>query len=174
MLVPDTYRRPLAWSILAIWLVLSGLAIWFSFHEPYRDFLQGKEPSFNSDIALTGVAGLTVVHFSDGNCPCTRFSLSHVSNLERELNKAHHIRVSPNDLASLPWDRVSKLAVSSPSVAIINAAGKLAYYGPYTDGLLCSQGNDLVSQVLENLRADENFQWMNVLGYGCFCDWPSV
>lgn len=172
--IPDAYRRSLAWLVLSVWLLSSGVAIWLVFHEPYRDFLQDRVPVVTSGVSASDDSRITVVHFLDDKCSCTRFSRPHIEALESTHIEARHVFVEPGNSKGMFAGEFSDLVVTSPSVAVMNKAGSLAYYGPYTDGLVCSQGNDLVKRVFENLAQDSNYQWMNVLGYGCFCDWPVV
>ena len=62
---------------------------------------------------------------------------------------------------------------ASPAVAIWDEHGKLAYFGPYSSGLVCGQGDDFVSRVMVRLTQKQNPEWINMLGVGCFCPWQS-
>ena len=168
-------KKSITWFILVSWLFLSGLAMWFIFNQPYRHFIETKIPTFKQSKLLDGFDGLTVVHFVDKNCPCTRFSNTHIEALEQELTSANHVRIKAGEWVNTDLKNSMKdWLISSPSVAVFKESGQLAYYGPYTDALLCNQGNDLVKQVINSLGKDKDYQWFNVLGYGCFCDWPDL
>ncbi len=165
-------KMPLSWLILVSWLLLVGLVMWVKFNEPYRNFIETRMPKFSDNKIIDDVDGLTVLHFIDKKCPCTRFSEKHIETLEQELKAANHVRIQATELPDFDPAIFNDWVISSPSVAVINTSGELAYYGPYTDALLCNQGRDIVKQVIENLEETNDYYWFNVLGYGCFCEWP--
>jgi len=159
-----------AWLLLGIWVVASALAIWFIFHDPYRDFLGTRQPDFSGDTRSLANAQTTFYHFVDEACTCTRFSLPHILDLAKRYPDVKHVRIQAR--GSVVPKALNQFSVASPAIAIVNASGKLNYYGPYSSGLVCTEGEDLVARVLASMESDASFQWLNVLGYGCFCDWP--
>lgn len=113
---------------------------------------------------------MQVVHFVDDACPCSKFSKPHISDIEDQWSsqgvRFQTIRASgQGDLKSEFFSLVS----ASPSVAVWDADGELAYFGPYTSGVFCGEGEDLVSQVL---NSSYKGQWTNQEYVGCFCQWP--
>ena len=59
--------------------------------------------------------------------------------------------------------------VATPAVAVIEADGSVAYFGPYSAGAVCGEGEDLLKTVVKQLQENQNFAWFNLLSYGCFC-----
>ena len=71
--------------------------------------------------------------------------------------------------------RLAQISIpASPAVAIWDHHGVLAYFGPYSSGMTCGQGFDFIKIVLEKLSQNENPQWVNNQGFGCFCQWKEV
>lgn len=66
---------------------------------------------------------------------------------------------------------------ASPSVAVWHIDGKFTYFGPYTSGLHCGEGEDWLEPILAGAvdvrdRSSASGQWTNQESVGCFCAWP--
>lgn len=137
-------------------------------------------------------ARATVLHFWDQGCACSRFNQDHVRQLSQHYQRAG-VRFlvldgrthdgEQVDLAEAfgnavePYlansDALAGLGIpASPAAAVFDADGRLAYFGPYSEGAACLAGNgDFVEQVLDKLLAGQRPQQMNTAAFGCFCDW---
>ena len=110
-----------------------------------------------------------VVHFIDPECPCTRFSKPHIEALE-ETFKDLNITFKSVNPGLAPVNQMGLSAVpASPAVAVWNEAGELSYFGPYSKGALCGEGEDLLRPVL---RQEIRGQLTHQEAIGCFCQWP--
>ena len=112
-----------------------------------------------------------VVHFVDQACPCSKFSTPHIKELEAQWVQqgVQFSSLDPLTVSRLAGYRDSVTA--SPSVAIWDESGVLEYFGPYTAGAFCGDGNDLLAPVLANQTQG---QWINQEAVGCFCQWPKA
>jgi len=136
----------------------------------------------------------TVVHFWDPACDCSRFNEKHVRDLMAEYRKqgirfvvvaraesfANREALSQKARAvfgdvDVIWNqdlRLNKSIPSSPAAIILDGQQQLAYFGPYSEGAVCSAGSGrFVERILDGVLAGKNPQFINTLAYGCFCDW---
>jgi hypothetical protein len=63
---------------------------------------------------------------------------------------------------------------ASPAVAIWDRAGKLAYFGPYSEGLTCNSSNSFIEPILQALNEGRKVSATHTLAVGCYCPWPVV
>ena len=172
--VSHNKRQLLALLIAAVWLLITLLTLsWFKYQ--YVGDFQERWVDFDMTQLLEqpqhpqkGYA--KIMHYVDPACPCSRFAYSHIQDIEKHLQQdAEFQTVTPQ---SATESRIRPVP-AVPAVAIWDAAGKLAYFGPYSSGFLCGQGEDLVIAVMESLRRGENPEWINQQAVGCFCEWPA-
>lgn len=170
----NAVNTKLAWGLLVTWALLSAIFMWQAFHDDFRDFLAGTaEETWQAPGGLSSNGAVTFLHFVDEACPCSRFSLPHIEEIERKYTSVKHVRVyGDQNKVSNDLSKAYDWVVASPSIAIINEQGQLSYYGPYSNAAICGEGESLVDAVMASLAEDSEFQWMNLLAYGCFCDWP--
>lgn len=112
---------------------------------------------------------ITIAHFADQKCACNRYSKQHRKTLQPILRHSQQHLVNPT--------MVKQMGISvpaSPAVAIWDKTGKLAYFGPYSSGMICGQGEDFVSRVVKRLDNNQNPEWINMLGLGCYCPWQFI
>lgn len=107
-----------------------------------------------------------VVHFVDDSCPCEAYRKAHVMNIDAILSNVDNILVTQNEAKQLGF-----AVPASPSVAVWDQQGELAYFGPYSSGMTCGQGFDFVTMTFEKLQMGNNPKWVNTQGFGCFCPW---
>ena len=62
---------------------------------------------------------------------------------------------------------------ASPAVAIWDHEGRLAYFGPYSEGAVCTSSNSFIEPILEALADGRPVSAGNTLAVGCFCQWAS-
>jgi len=160
---------------VVLWLVLMVLSFWWFEYRHWQSFnaqnvifngaeLSLLEQRLTHEGATTN--GLKVVHFTDESCECSRYSRAHIKELQPAFKNIRQITLSPNHqyMQNIPIP-------ASPSVAIWDEAGELAYFGPYSSGAICGQGNDFVRPVIKQLQQNNNPKWINMIGIGCYCPW---
>ena len=157
--------------IILLWLGLSAAAFWyyqwrwneqFSFQEQVALF-NGNE--FSELLKQASVAGsITVVHLGRDGCFCNRFNEPHRQAIKE---KYQPLGVAFRN-ATLP----AELDLATPSVALVNDQGQLAYFGPYSDSLLCSLGDGLVEPLLDQMLQGYLPDVTHTTGVGCFCTKP--
>ncbi|SDD96092.1 hypothetical protein SAMN05216345_12415 [Cupriavidus sp. YR651] len=136
---------------------------------------------------LAGETGrIRVVHFWDPDCTtCNKETDAHLNYLiqmYRNANVDFYSVQKPNTRGQLapflqgklkPLPRIEGMErlPASPSMAIWAANGKLAYAGPYSEGLVCSSANSFVEPVLDKLIAGQQVEPMAMMAIGCYCLW---
>ncbi len=63
---------------------------------------------------------------------------------------------------------------ASPAVGIWDRSGKLAYFGPYSEGLTCNAGNSFIEPILQALEGGREVNATHTLAVGCYCSWSSA
>lgn len=134
---------------------------------------------------LQGPGKIRLVHFWEPSCPCNAGNQQHLA--EMMLNYAEDVSFfhvqkagtrgqlakplqNMQSLHSLPG---SELLPASPAVAIFDRNGQLAYFGPYSEGAVCTSSNSFIEPVLDALRENRKVAAANTLATGCFCDWEN-
>ena len=139
----------------------------------------------------------TVFNFWDPDCPCTRFNEAHVRDImnayqqqgirfvivpryENETDKERTLLLArktfgANALVTTDDQMTLQQAVpSSPAVAVTDASGRLAYFGPYSVGAFCGPtGGAFVEKTLDSLLLNTNPRTLNTVAFGCFCPWSN-
>ena len=117
--------------------------------KPYiKPMLQGIEP--------------TVLHFSKPNCDCQKHSEPHIQDINKIAteNEFNIIKVVINEHNMIP---------ATPSVAIIDALGEIIYFGPYGQGLACSQTSGYAQTILNNFLKGYTANIIIKEAKGCYC-----
>jgi hypothetical protein len=138
--------------------------------------------------AIAGPGRIRVVHFWDPACPCNVGNWEHLSELVEHFSGAAGVDFyavqKPGTHGQLP----STLSVirplndlpgaeritSSPAVAIWDRQGNLAYFGPYSEGLVCNAQNSFIEPILQALKADRPVNATHTMAVGCYCPWASA
>ena len=131
----------------------------------------------------------TVVHVYSADCPCNRFTHPH---LARIMSGYQHRGVgfvaavhgpatagagslaSSAGLAGIQQVELrggSDLAwiESTPAALVFDAAGRLVYFGPYSDSARCGESGGLVERVLDRMLGGQTPRPQPFYGGGCFC-----
>lgn len=179
-MVTPSGKYKLAVVLLALWLVaIAGAFWWFQFRNisAYSEYWASFDGQHLLDQIVAVPEGKPLVlHFVDPQCPCSRFSVPHIAELETryqnqvkfvDVHTAKHYKAAATD--ALPLRSVP----AGPAVAIWDRNGRLAYFGPYSGGAVCGQGTDFVAATLAALAIGKNPQWINHEAVGCFCPWVS-
>ena len=134
---------------------------------------------------LSGPGPIRVVHFWDPACPCNVGNQQHLGELIEQyapqgvefyaLQKpGSHGQLPDNlrhmkNLDALPGaDQIP----ASPAVGIWDRTGKLAYFGPYSEGLTCNASNSFIEPILKALGTGRELNATHTLAVGCYCSWP--
>jgi len=168
-------NKPAAgWLIMAAWLLFVGGGFWW-FEYRYWHRFTAQNVVFNGEVLrqlqqrLPVSLKTTVVHFNDYACPCSRYSAPHIQRLQEVFKDTRQMVLSPGH------GLMQGLNIpATPSVAVWDEKGRLAYFGPYSSGAVCGSGQDFVSRVLHSLAEAKNPMWVNTLAVGCYCPWVSL
>ncbi|MDO6445428.1 DUF6436 domain-containing protein [Colwellia sp. 1_MG-2023] len=105
----------------------------------------------------------TIVNFYQADCACNSVSQNHITQLEQVAKKNGYefVNVEASDKYSVP---------STPSIAIIGESSELIYFGPYGEGLGCTQTNGFATTVLENHLKGFSANLIISSAKGCYCN----
>ncbi|MNG82225.1 hypothetical protein D3C81_496240 [compost metagenome] len=133
---------------------------------------------------LAGPGPIRVVHFWDPTCPCNVGNQQHLGELMSRFagqDITFHVLQKPGShgqlpanltalkpLASLPG---SEHLPASPAVAIWDHQGRLAYFGPYSEGAVCNASNSFIEPILQALSQHRAVTAGSTLAIGCYCPW---
>ncbi|WP_263144556.1 DUF6436 domain-containing protein [Pseudomonas sp. RIT-PI-AD] len=180
-------------TLLAALLLLSGLVAFYSawawYQSRYIRAFDTRATLFSGDALrlperLAGPGPIRVVHFWDPACPCNVGNQQHLAELIEGFapqgvafyavqRPGSHGRLPANLKALVALDRLPGMEglPASPAVAIWDRSGRLAYFGPYSQGAICTSANSFIEPVLQALLADRPVNAANTLAQGCFCAW---
>jgi len=181
-------KKLLAGLIAALWLGAMLAAFWWFQARYIRPFEERTELFMGDQLSLpaelAGPGPIRLVHFWDPACPCNVGNQQHLGELVRAyagrgvqfyaVRRAGSEGRLPDNLqalqalASLPG---SEGLPASPAVAIWDQQGRLAYFGPYSEGALCTSANSFIEPILEALVAGRPVRADSNLAVGCFCGW---
>ncbi|SDH85497.1 DUF6436 domain-containing protein [Pseudomonas panipatensis] len=180
-------------SLLAILLVVAWLGVllaaFWSFQgrylRPYpssTQLFQGEGLQLPAELA--GPGPIRLVHFWDPGCPCNVANQQHLASLVARFQSqgvAFYAVRRPGTqgrLADELWGMkelkdfpLTPLVPASPAVAVWDRQGRLAYFGPYSEGATCTSANSFIEPVLEALVAGRTVRANSALASGCYCDW---
>ncbi len=161
---------------LILWLGLIYLSHWWQGQQDIRQyenyFAQFDGREFATITLGDDTSDITVVHFVDDSCPCSRFSRPHIASLEKD----YHQGIKHYYWPELPEKMKRALAPialkATPAVAIWSASGTLSYFGPHSSGAFCGVGEDFVALILKQLLNKQTTTWLQHDVVGCYC--PSL
>ncbi|ATH84155.1 DUF6436 domain-containing protein [Pseudomonas sp. KHPS1] len=182
-------RKNLLIALLALaWLVGMLLAYrWFETRY-MRTFDERAAVFSGAELrlpeAIAGPGAIRLVHFWDPACPCNVGNQQHLAELiEHYTPKGvqFHVVQKPGSQGRLPAELAALQPIdelpgsadlpASPAVAIWDKQGQLAYFGPYSEGLVCNSSNSFIEPILEALAEGRTVDASNTLAVGCFCEW---
>ena len=184
------YRTALFASLLA--LICAGV-LWAAY-----DWFQGRYlRAFSEHTAvfsgdplrlpadLAGPGPIRLVHFWDPACPCNVGNQQHLTEMVEQFSAkgveffavqragSHgQLLATLSSLKTLTILPGSEQVPASPAVAIWDRSGKLAYFGPYSEGLTCNSSNSFIEPILNALTDDRPVNATHTLAVGCYCPWP--
>ncbi|MCO7513143.1 DUF6436 domain-containing protein [Pseudomonas guariconensis] len=184
--------RPLKRLLTLLAVLLCAAALWWaydSFQSRYLRPFDSQATLFDGSqlrlpAELAGPGPIRVVHFWDPGCPCNVGNQQHLGELVERfaaqgvtfhvLSKPGSHGQPPADLGALqPLTQLpgSERLPASPAVAIWDHQGRLAYFGPYSEGAVCNASNSFVEPILKALIDGRQVNASNTLAVGCYCPW---
>jgi len=158
------------WWFRFVWLTQQSVKAYTSTAASFSVSEHLESLNFTSTMAKA-----LIVHFIDPQCPCSRYSLPFIEKLESEYrNTVDQIRVSAeNPGIHFPQavKNLRSLLPASPATAIWNTQGELVYFGPYSTGAYCGEGQDMVRYILDLLASKQAVLWVDQESQGCMCIW---
>ena len=161
-------------AIVLIWISFTVAAFSYAISEKLVEFdlnnkLTGIEyqqlatvlsPYLNSNFSQ---AGNTVLHFSKPGCNCQQVSEQHIQEINTiaSNNSFNIVNVELNNHPVIP---------STPSIAIVDNSGSVIYYGPYGQGLACSQTSGYAQTILNNFIKGFSANLVIKKAKGCYCE----
>jgi Domain of unknown function (DUF6436) len=174
-------KLPIAVAILALWVSVIVGGFWWYEMRLIRPFLNNVALFDGQQLKATYATHdntITLMHFVDPNCPCNKFNLPHLKQLQDHYQKLG-IRFVLWQQGNQPFQLTgfderhqrSQLPYvpATPAVAIWSSTGELSYFGPYSTGLLCSLGEGFAETILDQLEQGLSPEVINTTGVGCFC-----
>ena len=184
------YRTALFASLIVVICtgVLWAAYDWFQGH--YLRAFSEHTAVFSGDplklpAELAGPGPIRLVHFWDPACPCNVGNQQHLGELIEHYapqGVEFYALQKPGSHGQLPDNlRTMKTLTAlpgadqvpaSPAVGIWDRSGKLAYFGPYSEGLTCNSSNSFIEPILKALGAGREVNATHTLAVGCYCSWP--
>jgi hypothetical protein len=157
---------------------------------------RSAESWFRKNFALASDNGpytATVMHVYRADCPCNRFTHPHLARIIQQyqargvnfraalLTPGQQVAVSgaviagtngPSNLAQvvLPdGNNELQWIEATPAALVFDSAGRLIYFGPYSDSGRCGESGGLVEKVLDRLLLGQSPRPQPFYGGGCFC-----
>lgn len=179
---------------LVIALVLAiAVVVWWQFGFVYLRSYNQQAVFFTGDALrlpseLAQSESIRVVHFWDPHCPCheeTDAHLNYLIGMYRFADMDFYSVQKPGSEGSITPFLAGKLqplaglegmdsVPASPAIAIWDKTGKLAYAGPYSEGMVCNSSNSFVEPVLDALISGRPVHATNAMAQGCYCDWGAA
>lgn len=138
--------------------------------DPHRqlDSVNANDMVAHLQSALNDTSPLAnaLVHISDKDCHCNRYTSKHLNELNtRAESGAFNIKYLSVD--NLQPDT---LVPSTPAVALIGENNRLIYFGPYAFGIACSEKNSLIELSWDNYQKGFNSELILNDAQGCYCN----
>ena len=167
-------------SLFAAWVTAMACLFWWLIlrHTHYVDFSIGNA-SYNAtgqDFAIIAESRPVIMHFMDPDCPCNRFSIPHIAELKSQLGQqVHHLEHVNNQRTDqlAIGTALAKIVPATPAVAIWDTEGELRYFGPYSNGSVCGNGDDMIIYTLEQISDGSDMRWLSQEYVGCVCPWKT-
>lgn len=174
-------QRGLLWALLGLWIAGLGWAGWWLDGRHERAF---ERPAYfeGGDVAGPFAAGqIQVVHVWQADCPCNAGHEAYISEMTRRFSgqgvrfaRAGSAPGGRGDILGglAHWSLPAAWAdwPGGPSVAIWDAAGKLAYVGPYSDGASCNAASSFIEPVLQALLQGRTVNAARYDTLACLCE----
>ena len=196
---PNKNRIIIATILVVSWAVATAYAFWwFEFKNlrPFDTNAQGEVINPDLDalhrtlltlIPPSDANKIRVVHFWNPDCYCNRFNREHFNQIKEQyeqkgvefylavtkLHKSDTVLIAKNfgAIPILELGEAARLIPSTPSAAILKPGFGLTYFGPYSEGVMCSaQSGSFVETTLDATLEGYPGKQTNLLACGCYCD----
>ena len=194
MIANSVNNRRTALSTLLAIVCAVGLWVGYGWFEGlYLRAFSDQTALFAGDLLslppeLAGPGRIRVVHFRDPACPCNVGNQQHLSDLVSQFSGQggvdFYVVQKPGTRDELPaglqgLNLLPRLPgadhiTSSPAIAIWDRQGKLAYFGPYSEGLVCNAQNSFIEPILRALKDDRPVNATHTMAVGCYCPWRAT
>lgn len=160
-------------GVLVLWLSFTILA--------FNYFIQNSLVHFDSENKLVNIehqdfiphlislseqidndTSNTIVHFSKANCNCQKKSEAHIVDINKTAI------ANGFNIIDIVLDK-HDIIPSAPSIAIIGNAGELLFFGPYGQGIACSQTFGYAQTILNNYLKGYSSNTLIKDAKGCYC-----
>lgn len=177
----------LQFVIIALWIIFTIAAFAYftkdklvSFDEKnklenidYKDFSTYLTPyiessndnntnEYSTSFSNNDIKTPRVIHFSKPDCDCQKFSENHIE----DINKL--ARANGFEIQSVIINK-DDIIPSTPSIAITDSSGDVIYFGPYGQGLACSQTSGYAQTMLNNYLQGYTANLVIKRAKGCYC-----
>lgn len=187
MLAPST--RTLLGLLIA---TLCAAGLWWaydSFQSRYLRPFDNQTALFSGDrlqlpAEIAGPGPIRLVHFWDPACPCNVGNQQHLAELIEHFapqGVEFYVVQKPGSRGQLPGTLSALKPLTelpgaehlpaSPGVAIWDRQGKLAYFGPYSEGATCNSSNSFIEPILLALSQGRAVSATHTMAVGCYCPW---
>lgn len=175
-------RKLLVGLLLVTWLAGLAWAFWWFEGQYVKAF---ERPAYFSaqDVPPPFTPGqVQVLHVWQAGCPCNgghedylqsmteRFSARGVVFARAGAVSKEGLPPVLQKMAHWPIPEQWENWPGAPAVAIWDAAGKLAYVGPYSEGAHCSRDSSFIEPVIETLLAGRPVSIVTQDTVACLCD----
>ena len=187
--MPTSRRKTLLiFLFAALWLGAMLAAYWWFQVRYIRPFDARTQLFSGAELRLpaelSGPGSIRVVHFWDPACPCNVGNQQHLAELIEHYaaqGVSFHVLQKPGSRGQLPANLAALQPIASlpgaehlpasPAVAIWDRDGKLAYFGPYSEGATCNASNSFIEPILQALTQGRAVDVTQTMAVGCYCPW---
>ncbi len=176
------WRAVLTAALLLVWLAGLMWAFWWYEGRYVRPF---ERPAFFEGVRVDPpfpAGQVQVVHVWQSGCPCNAGHERYVAEMTERF-AAQGVKFAragsessenmDSPFKELPyWPIPSEWASwpGAPSIAIWDAAGRLAYVGPYSDGMHCNSQSSFVEPVIRTLLSGRSVNITSQDTVSCLCE----
>jgi len=187
-------KKTLSYLVIIIWIPFIIWAFWSLQYKNYTLFIkngtfnEAKLKSFIKNDFLKHASkfpqkyDITIYNFLDSSCVCSRYASKHIQDITKKYagQNIAFILISQNARENKPdyYTRIEDdpslqlqdFIPATPSVAVVDKQGRLAYFGPYSSDYYCGTGKDsYVEKIIYALSTKKNVSNINLSDFGCFC-----
>lgn len=154
----------LGFTLLAFGYFITDKLVSFDSNEKLKNVDYQKLSTFLAPYSLPieGNKKQTVLHFSTPTCNCQKYSDEHIQEIN-ELAAKHDFTIKNINIEK------HDIIPSTPSIALIDKSGEIIYFGPYGQGLACSQTTGYAQTILNNFIKGYNENIVIKEAKGCYC-----
>lgn len=178
------WRALLTATLLLVWVAGLVWAFWWYEGRYVRAF---DRPAFFEGVAVEPpfpAGQVQVVHVWQPGCPCNAGHERYVAEMTERFTEQGvrfaYAGANSEDIEDSPFKDLTYWPIPSewanwpgtPSIAIWDASGQLAYVGPYSDGVHCNSQSSLVEPVIRTLLSGRSVNITSQDTVSCLCELP--